>query len=274
MGDQWIKLEFDAGPAPDPDAILVAERFRAMVLLLASVDKKSWQVEQPRYRWELVAASKNSPAMLEIRGRSVAESEGDVVGKVMDGLRRLQIAPDPSLLDTTFSRDDLKMISVMTRPRKGSPRVGVAIYYDDVSRPTVFRPTRKLGENARALRRHRSPVSERYVVIEGLLRTITADSRENIFEHHLLVVPSDDQRPVRCVFNPRDAAVLGGHVGHNIFVEGWLRGDQSQQVMHVTAFVLKPKVPMSLAQIRAARIRVPGDLSPHEYIQRLRAEGE
>ena len=49
----------------DPDAEVALRTALSIVQLLEALDKKSWQVGHPRYRWGIAKASKSSPMEVE-----------------------------------------------------------------------------------------------------------------------------------------------------------------------------------------------------------------
>jgi hypothetical protein len=261
----------------DPDATVFARKFISLLRLLESVDERSWQIPHPRYKWEISQVSKSSPMTLEMRPilRSKDVSEENISGKLLDGLERLSKSADPSLLsEGVFTSEDMGHIVSLGVMRKYESTMPTKLVFHDNGSSKTIVPTSNLVKNARKLKTTVQPKPDEYLAIEGLLRTITLDPREDMFTHVFEVVELDSGDEFVCQFDPSDAGQIGAHVGNYLFVEGvtrFSRGKGKPQ-MSVESYRLIPKNPISLEEVRKRGLRIPGGKSSAEFVRDMRSD--
>ena len=211
QADQRVVLSFDA-QGKDPDAIALVGRLQALLKVLVSVDSRSWNLKSPRHHWRVADAERTNPLNVVITGTRTNKDDipYDVAGEFGRRLAHLRSKPDADLAQF-FTLVDLQNLKKAAQSTKNAP---MSLTYSsgvNGSSQTVSLSD-QLRKNADALLRS-SKVNRdsEYMVVDGLLRTVTADNREDMFEHGVHVVGFDGH-DYDCSFDPSDSEAIGAHV--------------------------------------------------------------
>lgn len=274
MSRQKIRLVF-SGKSENPDGNAVARRFSAIMKLLVEMDRRSWEVGHARYAWEISLARKESPFTMEIEGRKRIEAadEFDVVSIITAGIDLLDSAEQPRVPDG-FTADDLRHVARLAEGN-GTDAVRMVIESTNLAGETRrVEPSKLLARKIKRLRQSMPGLQQEYVSIEGRLKLIAVSNDDpKTAKFHLDLVVRETGEEIYCTFLPADSEVLGAHIGHSVFVEGFLEKspEGGRPRMSVNAFKLLPKQPLSLDEIHAHRLRVPNGMNSDEYVRSLRA---
>jgi len=270
MDDQRIILTIGR-KSEFPDAEVVARKLRAMVDLLQSLDRRAWQVGQPRYRWVICGASVSSPLEITIEAEKMNKDAQDfgAASTLVEDLRLLQDDAQPRSLQAS----DARLLRRFTGTSKAEREVpfGVRIPGRDATDP----PTSDLPIQPKRLYKNlkkvfnNTPLAEEYISIEGSLRQIEAWQSK----YHFILVERDTNREIDCIFAPADASILGEHVGHRLFAEGVLRSRGSRHELTVEAYQLIPRTPIPIEEVHRRGLRIPGGASAEDFVRNLRAQG-
>jgi len=156
-----------------------------------------WNVGQPRLRWRISRAKKSSPLEITLEAEIVIEDAPrvDVVGAYMDGMRSLSSGHRRSKLPKHWNDDNLKAARILCRVP------GVTLL-GDKHEPVLLSEAIKANVD-RILRIPvaRAPLSE-YGSVEGTLRTVTVDPRDDHLASKLQIIERFTQSLVDCKFDP------------------------------------------------------------------------
>ena len=253
------------GPAKgeDPDAAASLRKALAVLELLEVVDASCWDLPRHlRYQWTITRASKNSPLELVASGRKrvLDHPPSDVVHQFFVMMADIETG-NPFRIPEHRQADAIRALKELI-PRRGQPTIAVSI----PGGKARYSPSRMLETRIKELRRS-DPVADEYEVIEGLLRTVTADPRPDKGKYVIEVVDRDSQEAIRCSFPESAKEIIGKHVGNAIMVEG-LRSPGG--VLHVEDFRLIPKESSPLGRLRG-RLHLPDGIPDSlTFVRRIR----
>lgn len=266
MDEQQITFSVgDKGGVVDPDAVIAA--MRAVLETLKSVDANMWPVRLPRFRWGILTASKASPLTVTMRAElAIPDARTvDVVHWTMEGWRALSNSPkkppryfSESDLDRAKMLADLRVQLKIIAP--GEPEVAV---------------TPRISANVeRFLKPTQAAPNVEYGSIEGTLRQVTVDDRDEHRTSQFQIIERYSGALVACRFNPADAQKVGAHIRSRIVVFGEIRYSPIRVPKHVDVRnyrIIPPDDQLpDLRDIQKLRLRTEGDADPADFIRDLR----
>lgn len=269
----------------NPDADVALNSAARIVRLLESLDKRGWQVDQQRYDWEIVSATKSSPFQLElcahIRNPNNYGSTGaDVVGRLVGALREIDMQTGAP----TETSDALK--ALVAADLNHVAHIGNGKKHREVP-VQIEIPTLKgdgwEGVRVSAHTRNRARIMAiqikdtwelyrpEYIITEGVLVRMEANPFSK--KYNLQLIERGNGRRIVCYFDLADTEALGGHLGHRAFVEGELSKElDGNPRLDVQAFRLIPKVAITDDQMTEYGIAPPDGLDALDYIRSMRDE--
>lgn len=247
----------------------------SLVEMLKSVDRNMWKVDNPRYRWKITQASKTNPLTLTLEAESAIPDapEADVVGGVVDGLKRLE--KDARTMPKHFSPDDLKQAKRL-----------VHVYNDlmdtleiETERAGTYRPTKRIIDSVDRIQVKAKAIkpTKQYGSLEGVLRRVTIDERDERSESDLQLIDRETGELVQCVLEPDVAADLATHFRQRVVLFGEITRDAFHRPIRVSVETFKAikgeKVP-TLADLHRIGLDITGGEDAADYVRRLRDTSE
>lgn len=272
MPDQTIS--FSIGGREDfisPES--VADVLSSIVETLKSVDSNMWKIGHPRFKWRIAKASFESPLTISLSAElSIPDAPiVDVVRSVMDGWRSL--ADKPESKPAYFDDDDLK------RARTIGSIFNNAVVSLRIQAPGQqdIAATTEIAKNVdRLLGKTKAKSSSEYGSLEGVLRQVTVDDREDHQRSEFQIIVRDTTDLVSCRFNPQDTADVGGHIRSRIVVFGDIRYSPAAKPTHIDVSryrIIQPDDQLPpLDEIQSLGLRTEDDVDSVEAIRRIRGE--
>lgn len=243
----------------------------SVVGTLKSVDSNMWKVGKPRYRWRIASVSMDSPMVMTLRAElGITDApDADVVGASIRGWEELGkgIKDVPEY----FTAEDLGRANKMACVYGDS--VGMLKVIDSKGKSFDISPSiTKTVESIRVIKPD-IPRSQ-YGSIEGKLRQITVDDRENHLVSEFQIIDHNTGVFVKCRFDPDKAEEIGAQIKHRIIVFGDIKFDEAKQPKTIAVdkhrFLKDEDQLPSIEDIHKLKLRLPDDEDPADFIDKLR----
>jgi len=246
-----------------PDALM--DKLRYFLAILRHVDANSWNVGQPRLKWGIIEARTESPLRVKVGSRVIApdyRAEPLTLSRAVDGL--LQLEQGAARAPQHFDDETLRYARQLAEPIDGLKRFVIS-----GSGVKEYSPSQRLAENAERLRKPPKPkdiVSEGS--IQGVLRRVTVDEREEHETSDLQVIDRLTGELVACNVTPDMAKDVGAYVGHRVVLFGSVRRDRRTRKpkrIEVRRFRGVKREPPSLHDLHRLGISISRDEDSGEY---------
>jgi hypothetical protein len=274
MQKQTLTLKIE-GKGEILDAESVATAIESLIALLKSVDKNSWPVGTERYKWNVTSASMQSPftITLEAISRNQEILEYDVVGATCKGLM---------LLDTeTAGKNPVQFDDASLMAAKKL----VGIYHDSIVDISIkasgiskeIHPSTKITKSIeRITSRIKTIDRDGFGSIDGALRQITVDEREEHRQTGLEIIDRATDEIVKCKVTADQAVKLGPYIRKRVILYGLIRyrNDVPIQItLENFDAIDEPSLP-TLEDIHRSGIEFCGGKDSADIIDELRGNGD
>ena len=249
----------------------VASVIENLVELLKSIDAQMWRVGKPRYRWRISRASMSSPFSITFEAMLAVPNgpDADVVGSLRIGLQELD-TDNPQKRPKYFSDSDLerakKIVSVY--------RDGIGNIILDLPQQRRISPTLRIAHSADSLiRRAATTPSESYGSVEGILRRVTVDDREDHEKSEIQIIDRLTEQLVECKLGATTAEELATHIRKRVILFGRVRYASPGIPTHIDVesyrTINDSDIP-SLEEIQNLNLNITNNKDPAEFIEDLR----
>ena len=216
------------------DAESVITAIESIISILRSVDQNSWNVHTQRYSWNVVAVSMQSPMTWGVEAmprNSATVTEYDVASAMQDGLAALDndsVSRMPNYFDAKSLENAKRLVGIY--------RYGVtSISIKSSARPSQIYPSIKIAKSVDTLVNRKPKEYESYGSIDGKLRQITVDDRE---DHkaatELQIIDRRTDQIVKCRVTIEQAEKLGQYIHKRVVIYGVIRYQDEDTPLSVT----------------------------------------